>query len=207
MPERRFFIQESLNLDHDEKVEFLNLIEEDCRNVEELYWGCSQVVTDSLQRNLGIGNKEVFMAATGFAGGVAGNRDVCGALLGGIMAIGVVYGRSQFETGKVAHEQPGFLETRERASKLCDKFKEQFGSMKCADVRQRVGRIPLGDENYLYTLEGVENHSKCGDVTGITARLTAEIMLESSEAFPLDIEVRIRDLNRVRELQKSAKGT
>jgi C_GCAxxG_C_C family probable redox protein len=206
MTEKRYSIQEVSNLDADEKEDFLNLIEADCRKVEELYWGCSQVVTDTLQRNLSIGNKEVFMAATGFAGGVAGNREICGALLGGIMAIGVVYGRSQFEPGKVAHEQQGFLETRERASMLCDKFRDQFGSLKCADVRQVVGRIPLGDENHLYTLEGVKNHSKCGDVTGITARLTAEIMFAPSEDFPLDIETRIRDLNRVREQQKKNTG-
>jgi C_GCAxxG_C_C family probable redox protein len=199
MPQQRFSFQSAKDFTEAERKEFLDQIEADCRDVEKKYWGCSQVVTDTLQRQLDIGNKEVFMAATGFAGGVAGNREVCGALIGGIMAIGLVYGREAFEPGKVAHEQPGFLETRERSKMLCEKFVERFGSMKCADVRNAVGRIPLGDENYLYTVEGVKNHSKCGDVTGTTARLTAEIMLKPSDGFPLDIEDRIRDLNRVRE--------
>jgi C_GCAxxG_C_C family probable redox protein len=149
-----------------------------------------------------MGSKDVFMASTGFAGGIAGFREVCGALIGAIMAIGVAYGREEFVSGRVAHEDVGFMETRARANKLCDQFKDQFGSLKCADVRQAVGRIPLGDENYLYTLEGVKNHSKCGDVTGFTARTTAEIMMEPSEAFPLDIEARTRDLNRIREQLK-----
>jgi C_GCAxxG_C_C family probable redox protein len=198
MPEQRFSFQSAKNFTETERKEFLDQIEADCREVEENYWGCSQVVTDTLQRQLNIGNKEVFMSATGFAGGVAGNQEVCGALIGGIMVIGLVYGREAFEHGKVAHEQTGFLETRARAKLLCDKFADQFGSMKCGDVRNSVGRIPLGDENYLYTVEGVKNHSKCGDVTGFTARIAAEIMLTPSDAFPLDIEDRIRDLDRVR---------
>ena len=199
-------LHEAMRLDPEETQKFLEHIDEDCRETEEHYWGCSQVVVDTLQRNFHIGNQEVFMASTGFAGGVAAQGEVCGALIGGIMAIGVVYGRSEFVEGKVAHEQVGFMETRARAQKLCDHFKDHFGSLKCTDVRSFVGRIPLGDENNLYTLEGVKNHSKCGDVTGFTARKTAEIILEPSEGFPLDIEARTRDLNRIREQLRMEPG-
>ena len=33
--------------------------------------------------------------ATGFGGGIAGSGSVCGALVGGVMAIGIKYGRSE----------------------------------------------------------------------------------------------------------------
>jgi C_GCAxxG_C_C family probable redox protein len=206
MSQKQYTLQEASHLDPDEKEAYLQRIEADGRETEELNWGCSQVVMDTLQRNLKFGNQEVFMASTGFAGGIAGFRETCGALIGAIMAIGVVYGRKEFKDGKVAHEDVGFMETRARANKLCDKFTKRFGSLRCADVRQAVGRIPLGDEDYLYTLEGVKNHSKCGDVTGFTARTTAEIMMEPSEAFPLDIEARSQDLNRVRKQLEEGSG-
>jgi hypothetical protein len=54
-------------------------------------------VLSALQRNLNIGNGKTFKAATSFAGGVAGKHEVCRALLGGVMAIRLVYGRAKWE--------------------------------------------------------------------------------------------------------------
>ncbi|OGO19334.1 MAG: hypothetical protein A2Z14_01385 [Chloroflexi bacterium RBG_16_48_8] len=186
----------------EEKEHLQQAIERDAYNNELNYWGCSQAVLGALQRNLDIGNKDVFAAATGFAGGVAKNQEVCGALLGGIMAIGLVYGRREFEEGKVGHEQRTFLEAQDRSAWLCEKFKERFGTLLCRELRTKVGRKPLGDENHHYTLEGFENHVKCGDVTGAIARLAAEVILESSEPYDAEIKARLEDMKRLRELQR-----
>ena len=59
--------------------------------------GCSQAVLGSLQEALGIGDLQSFMAATALVGGVSGRGETCGALLGSLMALGIVEGRKRFE--------------------------------------------------------------------------------------------------------------
>ncbi len=59
--------------------------------------GCSQGVLLSLQEEFGIGNNEVFKAATVLSGGVARSGETCGALIGALMALGLVVGREKME--------------------------------------------------------------------------------------------------------------
>lgn len=67
--------------------------------------------------------KEAVCLASGFPVGVGMAGCTCGALTGGVMALGLKYGR------KVPGvETPGMFEA---AKKLHDDFKEQFGSTCC----------------------------------------------------------------------------
>ena len=59
------------------------------------YSGCSQSVLLALQEGLGVGDGESFRAATVLSGGVARRGETCGALLGALMAVGLVEGRSR----------------------------------------------------------------------------------------------------------------
>jgi C_GCAxxG_C_C family probable redox protein len=204
MVEKIITVEEAKAMVAEEQKQLVGRIEQTGYENELQFWGCSQAVFGALQQHLDLGDQDVFAAATGFAGGVAKNQEVCGALLGGIMAIGVTYGRRAFEEGKVGHEQRGFLEAQHRSARLCEKFKEEFGTLHCRDIRVLVGRIPLGDENNYYTLEGFENHHKCADVTGKTARLAAEVLFESSDLYDEEITARQESMKRLRALQLEA---
>ena len=57
--------------------------------------GCSQAVLLALQEGLGIGDAESFRSATALSGGVARRGETCGALLGSLMALGLMAGREQ----------------------------------------------------------------------------------------------------------------
>ena len=186
----------------DEKDRLIRMIERDATDNEISHWGCSQVVLDALQRHLGLGNKETFRAATGFAGGVGRSGEACGALLGGVMAIGLAYGRNGFETGKVAMVQPEFLEAVLRSNRLCERFKEKFGSLRCSDVKAFVrgdGYKPVTRYN---TIESFEDHAKCADVTRPAARLAAEIIFQPREEFADQINTFLDDLKQVRKQQE-----
>jgi C_GCAxxG_C_C family probable redox protein len=61
------------------------------------YSGCSQSVLGSLQETLNIGDRESFKAATVLSGGVARCGETCGALIGALMALGLVVGRERIE--------------------------------------------------------------------------------------------------------------
>ncbi len=64
--------------------------------------------------------------ATGFCGGVSRSCGMCGAVSGGIMAIGLFKGRTS-STESAA-------ETYGTVRKLLDKFRERFGSTNCKEL-------------------------------------------------------------------------
>ncbi|MFX0197489.1 MAG: C-GCAxxG-C-C family protein [Candidatus Hodarchaeota archaeon] len=196
-------VEKARELSKDEKERLIKVIEQEAHDNEVLFWGCSQAVLGALQRHFNLGNSETFKAATAFAGGVGRSREACGALLGGVMAIGLVYGRAKFEDGKVCMEQPEFLEALVRASRLCDRFKEKFGSLRCGDIRISIRGDDYREYTRYNTLENFKDHDKCGDVTGPAARLAAEIILQPTEVFADEITAHLEDLNQVRQEQRN----
>lgn len=69
-------------------------VQEKAFEYEKNYYGCSQCVLLAVQEAFGLESEETFKAATGFAGGIGFRGSVCGALTGGIIPIGLKYGRN-----------------------------------------------------------------------------------------------------------------
>ena len=189
-------------MSEEDKEQLIRTIEQEAYDNEVMYWGCTQAVLAALQSHLDIGNGEAFKAASAFAGGVAGTHEVCGALAGGVMAIGLAYGRAKYEAGKVGREQPESVEAGARASRLCEKFKEEFGSLRCSDIKVSIRGDNYKDYTRFDTIEAFEDHAKCGDVTGPAARLAAEIILQPIEPFAAEINAQLEEIAQVRILQK-----
>ncbi|MFC2002219.1 C-GCAxxG-C-C family protein [Chloroflexota bacterium] len=194
-------VQKAKEMSQEERELLLSKIEQHAHDYEVKYWGCSQAVLYTLQQDLQLSDGGAFKAASPFAGGVARMREVCGALLGGVMAIGLVYGRTEFEAGKVALEQPDCVESMVRASKFGERFKEKFGCLRCGDV-QAVIHGPDFKPHVRFTVKSFEEHAKCGEVTGPAARLAAEIILAPREQFIADINVFLDDFSQVRKEQR-----
>ncbi len=75
-------------------------------------------------------DKSLVRIATPFGGGLAGRQDVCGALVGGTMAIGYLFGRRSFqEDDKIAWRLAG---------EYYRCFKERFNSTTCRRIRGRI---------------------------------------------------------------------
>ena len=66
--------------------------------------------------------------ATGFGGGVAAHGEICGALVGAVMALGLVFGRDR------ADDAQAKAATSERVHRLLSPFEERFGSVRCIDL-------------------------------------------------------------------------
>lgn len=58
-------------------------------------FSCSQRVFATLGEELGIERKQALRLATGFCAGIAYQRDICGAISGAIMAIGLKHGNDE----------------------------------------------------------------------------------------------------------------
>lgn len=69
---------------------------------------------------------EIVRAATGFAGGGGGKKEICGAVIAGIQAIGLKYGR----VDKSVDRKPAM----EPSGHLIDAFKERFGTVSCREL-------------------------------------------------------------------------
>ena len=97
--------------------------------------------------------------ASGFMGGIGGTHaETCGALTGGIVAIGYLYGRT--EPGKdIQH-------ARELAAEFVDRFVEEFGSANCGVLLEKLGKQ--------------HNGLKCKRLTAAAAGLLSELLAEKA---------------------------
>ena len=86
----------------------------------------------ALQEHLGIGNGETIKASTAFAAGFARSANICGALSGAAMAVGIAYGSDKmvyiFKDDIESHR---YVDAMQRVVKICKKFEEYYGTTKC----------------------------------------------------------------------------
>jgi C_GCAxxG_C_C family probable redox protein len=93
---------------------------------------------------------------TGFGGGIAQCADVCGALAGGVMLIGYLYGRTSL------------AESNKRCWEYCKLFRERFLSQ-------------LGGTSCYHFTQGQfnpANHEKCAEVVAEAARILLDLLPE-----------------------------
>jgi len=79
------------------RSDLLNQIEKAAHDYEKEFHGCSRCVFKSLQDYLDLGDVSSFKASTPLAAGIAMRGETCGALVAGLMAIGIVTASEQFE--------------------------------------------------------------------------------------------------------------
>jgi len=140
---------------------------------DRVYEGCGRCVLEALRSHLHLGDGEVLRASTALAGGVARMGETCGALIGGIMAIGLVLGREELE------DVQAYRDTMEASYKVYYRFKEELGSTICFEIQKSLlGRtfdFKRDEEaEEWYKAGGLE---KCPMVCAIAARIAADIIL------------------------------
>jgi len=102
-------------------------------------------------------DKEHAKAASALGGGIGGTREeVCGALSGGVLAIGLLYGRTE----------PGVDVdfAKDLAAEFRARFLEKFGTTKCGVLLEQFGEQ--------------ENDEKCAELTGAVAGLLSDLLDE-----------------------------
>ena len=149
--------------------------------------GCSQKVLGALQEEFGIGDRESFKAATVLSGGFR-RGETCGALIGGLMGLGLVIGRERMEDTDTY--QQAMLISGEIINRFKEELQKQFDlrqelkSTLCKEVQERVlGRsFNLPDESEAFSQAGGHSDMGCPKVCSIAAQVVAEKILELKEA-------------------------
>ncbi|MBE9502067.1 MAG: C_GCAxxG_C_C family protein [Dehalococcoidia bacterium] len=133
------------------------------------FHGCSQSVLLPLQELLGLEHELTFKAASALCSGVGASK-TCGALLAGVMVLGMKHGRAQIQEGLGS-----LVKGLELAQKLVRKFEQQFGTTSCYEI----SGIDWTDEKAVMEfLNSQERIEKCAQVVGKTAEMVAELLSE-----------------------------
>ena len=127
-------------------------------------FNCSESVLLLTASEWGIRNKIFPRIATGFGGGMGRKGYICGALSGGVIALGARYGRDR--GADTAARDKTYTLVRE----LFKKFEDEFGSVNCREL--------TGCD--LTTSEGRErlkklHEEKCAKYISRTAELVLEL--------------------------------
>lgn len=171
-------IRQFAEMNEKTKKQLILKIEETACSRAKAYRGCSQWPLYALQKHLKLGDIHTFRAASALAGGVAGSGETCGALLGALLAIGLAYGRDELESVETSG---AFAEALERSVSMCDRFKNEFGSLRCHDVQQAIfGRSwNLRDPEERNDFLNRHDIDKCSDlVIRKSAGIAAEVIME-----------------------------
>jgi C_GCAxxG_C_C family probable redox protein len=91
-------------------------------------FNCCQAVLSTYGTDLGIEKEKALKMASGFGAGIAYMGDICGAVSGAFMILGLKYGRCRIEDEKSKEK------TYELIQKFIKDFKVKNGSIKCNDL-------------------------------------------------------------------------
>lgn len=162
----------------DSKEEILEKVYNLAYKYEAEYGSCPQCVLAALHETLGIGDRKTIQSVDSMAGGTAlSTMGTCGALVGGLLAIGSVVGRT-YEDFKAGERKRRVFQY---AKKFYDKFIEEYGSPVCRDIHKKLfGRTfnLLDPKDYAEFDKAGAHVDKCTSVSGNAARWAAEIILE-----------------------------
>lgn len=126
----------------DERREFMQRSEVAAQKFMEGY-NCAQSVFYAFCDELNFDKNEALKLACGFGAGMARKEEVCGAVAGGIMVIGVKYGRG--EDDDISLMELTYKKTRA----LIDSFAERHGSFICRKLLNGCDLIsPAGRDEY-----------------------------------------------------------
>ena len=171
----------------EERQEILDRVEQRAASYMYEYKGCGQAVLLALQQEFDLpGGSAPVKSATFLGKGIARLGDTCGALIAGMLALGLASGRENLEESP--YPEPKVIDPTTRLPKslmqvrtFYRKFVDMFSSSTCREIQVKiVGRsFDLGkpEENDEFSRL---SDTKCSEMVGKVARLAAETILEIS---------------------------
>ena len=106
--------------------------------------------------------------------GIALRGETCGAVTGALLTLGILTGS---EGAAFLDNLPGSME---RATKFCDAFEKEFGSLVCRHIHKKIfGRTyDLSDPVQQMEFVEIGGIAKCRAPVETASRIVAEILLE-----------------------------
>jgi C_GCAxxG_C_C family probable redox protein len=159
------------------REKILDLIEKEALDYEKRYHGCSRCAMKALQDHLDLGDGSLFKASTPLGAGVALRGENCGALLAGLLAIGVVTASEKMEDADT------FNQSLVASFRFARKFEREFGSTNCREIQKtKLGRsFNMAAPNEYQEFIKAGGYTECSKVAGKAARMAAEFIWDLQE--------------------------
>ena len=156
-----------------DKSEFIEDVKKRTFDTEMEYHGCCQVIVQTFLDIFEEDNVPVSMASSPFAAGLALTGNNCGALIGGLMVLGLVFGRKDIEEG-----MEGILAGIRPMRRLVRYFEEKQKNLNCRDITQTDMADPEKAAEYL-DAGGLE---KCANIMADIAAFVGDVIFEEKRA-------------------------
>jgi C_GCAxxG_C_C family probable redox protein len=130
-------------------------------------FNCSQAVCSALAPHFGVSEEVALRIGAAFGGGMGRMGEVCGAVTGAFMAIGLHRGNT------VATDQAAKGETYMLVRVLADRFKEKHGTILCRELLDCDISTP---EGYKQATEKGVFRSKCPYYVKDAAEIAQDIL-------------------------------
>jgi C_GCAxxG_C_C family probable redox protein len=116
-------------------------------------------------------DEALIKAMDAFGGGLGSHGEVCGAIIGGLSVIGLLFGRSKPDGAKDRR-------MRQYSDIFLERFKNEVanGKILCRDIAQCDWRDPDQVKRFMDS----EKRKECEILTGKTAKIAGEIVGRSS---------------------------
>ena len=99
-------------------------------------YNCAQAVAVAYCDLIGMTGQQAAMAASSFGGGFGRQREVCGAVSGMCLVLGMLEGYHDPEDQEAKAAQYALVQ------KLCGAFREEAGSILCRDILKNPDTLP-----------------------------------------------------------------
>jgi C_GCAxxG_C_C family probable redox protein len=103
-------------------------------------------VLQVLQELYGIEGDDLWLGATGLGGGMGRSQDVCGALTGAVVGLGLAVGRGNGRTRETRQQARDEIYSRTR--ELYRRFQTEFGDVRCLPMIEVDLSAPGGQEKF-----------------------------------------------------------
>ena len=134
---------------------------------------CAQTSFAVLDDEFDLNGGPILRALTPFPG-IALRGETCGAVIGCLMALGLVYGRDDLE------DWGGYLSSLPPSRRFCRRFEAEHSSTACADILEaKFGRsYDLANRVDALKYAAAGGRKKCGKVIESAVLIAAEIILK-----------------------------
>ena len=158
------------------KQEILNRVQQRAEEYNYFARNCARSTALAVMEEFGLGHMEIIKALSPFPG-FGGTGWMCGGVTGGLIALGLFFGSEDLQDYDAVGRTIG------AARQFMPRFEEKVGALVCPKIHEDVvfGRYmdPAASPENMEAFAKAKGFEKCGLLTGIGARLAAEIIIES----------------------------
>lgn len=142
----------------------------------DVYGNCCRSTLWAIQTHLRKEEPATLKASSVLAGGICGTGQTCGAVLGGLLAIGEALGSENFL------DEASYQSANARAKEFVDEIHETFGSTCCFDIQRAVMGWCCDNPAKAEEWQEAGGPMACANVCAEASRRAAAIILSAQSA-------------------------